>query len=659
MREKKSILCCLVLALLHLSNSALGYALGDAPDDAFDDAPGDAPDDAADKLAYEVEDEELNYLIEERPKLFEGDILTSKGPYRSNSIEMLERTRRNAKQEEMYLWPSGVVPIIFEDSYPNDYKPFVLNAMNELEKEVNGDGHCIKVLPISKSESYLDHVRILNLDFCASFKGAQQKRGQNMILGEGCLQLPGYAQHELMHALGFGHEQTRIDRDDYVTIIKENVVSERESNFRKYEGKTFGLPYDYDSILHYPKNAFPIDRSKPTIITKNGESIGNRQSPSEYDIERIRRLYSCSSNGVIAKEKEIETEAGMKEIEFKGGEAKAFSYEKPKRDYGPKRAFSRQTPVTDPYLSGGTMPQAVWYVFPREMTVARFGFRNRREYDLPWNNPVTFSFVGSKDCFKKNARQTELEEIVSVSNTTWPKSDHFQFWDVDKKDRRTYQCFGFLFYDASGQSGHVAIQDVRMWEATPTKDVLTDAETTPTTSEDSKHGLISEEPVQEMLTSEQKNQVQDDLTRIRLVNREGLSNKSGRLEVLIRGQWGSICDDTGDNRRWSAEGHIDSRVSKVVCSMYGYTGVGIVVNEWGRRMTELAKEMGEEFEKMREETGKAPLRWSKLHCKGNEISLFDCTVSRNMRKMWRTSGRNLTRPGSSCKSHEAIGIHCF
>merc|ERR1719427_1526592 len=139
----------------------------------------------------------------------------------------------------------------------------------------------------------------------------------------------------------------------------------------------------------------------------------------------------------------------------------------------------------------------------------------------------------------------------------------------------------------------------------------------------------------EMLTSEQKNPVQNDLARIRLVNREGLSNKSGRLEVLIRGQWGSICDDTGDNSRWSAEGHVDSRGSKVVCSMYGYTGVGIVVNEWDRRMTEMAKEEGEEFEKMREETGMAPLRWSKLHCQGDEISLFDCSFSDDMRKMWQ------------------------
>jgi len=744
------------------------------------------------------EEETLDYSGEERLDLQEGDIL--------------ESTRRNARQREQYLWPSGVVPILFNDSYPDSSKTFVLNALYQLEKEVNGDGHCIKVLPISKRESYLDHVRILDRDCCSSQIGAQQKRGQELLLGERCLQVPGTSQHEFMHTLGFRHEHSRIDRDDYVTIIKENIRKKVfDDMFKKVERETFGLPYDYDSIMHYPRFAFSIDLSKPTIVTKNNELIGNRNGPSENDIERIRRLYSCSSNGVVAKEKEIETEPGMKEIEFRGGVARAYSYWKyPVNPDEPMRAFSRQTSVTKPYKSAGRMPQAVWYTFPRNMTVARFGFRNRREYDHVSNNPVTFSFVGSKDCFKKYGRQTEFEKIVSVSNTTWPKNDYFQFWDVDKKDRRTYRCFGFEFYDSS--SDHVAIQDVRMWEAqdiltdaeiTPTKskdskdDILTDAEITPTKSKDSKdgtpkkkkpsevgespirrsststdtdtckdedkncgywrdlgkckgeneiymsksckkscgtcaeapteaptevptvapttvnpcepnpcqndgtcsgdgnclckdnyegdicefemltseqknpvqNGLMTEEPVQEMLTSEQKNPVQNDLARIRLVNREGLSNKSGRLEVLVNGQWGSICDDTGDNSRWSAEGHVDSRVSKVVCSMYGYTGVGIVVNEWDRRMTEMAKEEGEEFEKMREETGMAPLRWSKLHCQGDEISLFDCSFSDDMRKMWQEHGKFASfndqfspyedRYGRDCKSHETIGIYCF
>lgn len=36
--------------------------------------------------------------------------------------------------------------------------------------------------------------------------------------------LSGTAAHEMMHALGFFHEHTRLDRDEYVTVYKDNVV---------------------------------------------------------------------------------------------------------------------------------------------------------------------------------------------------------------------------------------------------------------------------------------------------------------------------------------------------------------------------------------------------------------------------------------------------
>ena len=39
--------------------------------------------------------------------------------------------------------------------------------------------------------------------------------------------------HEMMHALGAYHEQSRADRDDYITINIENVYDGAVDNYKK------------------------------------------------------------------------------------------------------------------------------------------------------------------------------------------------------------------------------------------------------------------------------------------------------------------------------------------------------------------------------------------------------------------------------------------
>lgn len=47
---------------------------------------------------------------------------------------------------------------------------------------------------------------------------------QELSIGTNCDEI-SLVEHEFLHALGFFHEHTRYDRDEYVTIHLENILA--------------------------------------------------------------------------------------------------------------------------------------------------------------------------------------------------------------------------------------------------------------------------------------------------------------------------------------------------------------------------------------------------------------------------------------------------
>ena len=103
--------------------------------------------------------------------------------------------------------------------------------------------------------------------------------------------------HEIGHVLGFWHEQSRPDRDEYITIHEENIRTGYKSDFNKINDiDSLGLPYDFNSIMHYSQYAF----AKPGTITmstkEDGIPFGKALELSRLDIIQTELLYKnqCS-----------------------------------------------------------------------------------------------------------------------------------------------------------------------------------------------------------------------------------------------------------------------------------------------------------------------------------------------------------------------------
>ena len=114
-------------------------------------------------------------------------------------------------------------------------------------------------------------------------------------IGSGCTGL-GTVTHEIAHSLGLYHEQSRVDRDDYVTILWRNINDQTRSNFVKmYQTEDHGVPYDLSSVMHYGTFSFSTN-GKPTILTRDPTLqglIGQRQQPSFRDVALMNLLYQC------------------------------------------------------------------------------------------------------------------------------------------------------------------------------------------------------------------------------------------------------------------------------------------------------------------------------------------------------------------------------
>lgn len=186
-----------------------------------------------------------------------------------------------------YRWASSVMPYFIPADHPQ-------RARIEAAIQIVQDTTNLCMVPRTTQS---DYVSFVNSSGCSSYVG---RRGgaQSITIGNCSI---GSVAHEIFHAAGLFHEQSREDRNNFITVHLENVEAGKEHNFDRHvsDGTDYSN-YDYGSIMHYGPTAFSKNGLPTiTVIAQPGSpppTIGQRSAPSAGDASAINSIYSPSTS---------------------------------------------------------------------------------------------------------------------------------------------------------------------------------------------------------------------------------------------------------------------------------------------------------------------------------------------------------------------------
>ena len=228
----------------------------------------------------------VQYDIADGQAVLEGDILlgpAAQVPMRfgipwapmTNVHSAVMRASKN------HLWPNSVIPYVIDRTVSADTRDAIQWAIAHLNTTE---------LQIRPRGTEVDYVLFRDVDRgCASYLG--HIGGQQEIeVASGCGR--GSMAHEILHAAGFYHEQSRGDRDQWVSIQWDDIDPNHRSNFERRDarGQDIGA-YDYASLMHYSARAFSLT-GRPTIVPRDPTTnIGQREGLSTLDRAAITFVY--------------------------------------------------------------------------------------------------------------------------------------------------------------------------------------------------------------------------------------------------------------------------------------------------------------------------------------------------------------------------------
>ncbi|XP_053737428.1 meprin A subunit beta-like [Synchiropus splendidus] len=198
----------------------------------------------------------------------------------------------------LFLVPSSAsslwdlpVPYTLHRGLDLNVKGIVLRALDQFRLK-----SCID-FTVRETQDYFIHVQ--KLDGCSSSVGQQNlEKGHNISISRRCSSIDTVEEH-FLRTLGFYPEHVRPDRDDFITIVYENIQEGKSEMFNIVnDSSTQGFPYDYRSVTHFGRYEFS-NGSGFTIRTKDPKYqavIGQSEEMSPGDAKKLNLRYKCNDS---------------------------------------------------------------------------------------------------------------------------------------------------------------------------------------------------------------------------------------------------------------------------------------------------------------------------------------------------------------------------